>query len=448
MLRAALSRRGISICVQLWNISASLSRVLRQRNTSCDTYPVNTAALTAGVALLSGPLLISGCSQHSTNLSEPADAQQVEKPVRAADGAELVQQQIATPTSTPTPTPSATASPATPKRQVLRVAATGDFLIHDRVFERALANGGGNKYNFDPMFRSIRRYISKADVGICHFEAPMTGGRPVGYPSFNSPSSLAKSAKRNGWDICSTASNHTLDKGQSGVDATLKTIRRAGLIASGSATSKRNAKKIPMVTAKGMKVALLSYTDSTNGVPRPYPYSVNLIDPLTIKKDAARARKAGATIVIVNMHWGTEYKAAVTSRQAQLADELTASPNIDAVVGQHVHVVQPIRFVNGKPVVFGEGNLVSNQSAACCAVGSNDGIIPMLKFVIKGDTVKAKRVSYVPVTVRRPDYLVVPIGVGAKSGLMSTDSLRASYQRSVGVVGRTGKIRPVPKSSP
>ncbi len=86
----------------------------------------------------------------------------------------------------------------------------------------------------------------------------MTGGRPVGYPSFNSPSSLAKSAKRNGWDICSTASNHTLDKGQSGVDATLKTIRRAGLIASGSATSKRNAKKIPMVTAKGMKVALLS----------------------------------------------------------------------------------------------------------------------------------------------------------------------------------------------
>lgn len=392
--------------------------------------------LACGSALVVGPLLLSGCSQ---GLSIPT----------AGGGTEAAQQQAQAPGAATSPDGATPApSPAAPERKVIKVAGTGDFLIHSPVYRRALANGGGSSYYFDPMFRSIQKYIKKSDLAICHFEVPMTGGSPAGYPSFNSPQSLATSAKRTGWDMCSTASNHTLDKGQSGVDATLKAIRSAGIVASGSAKSKRNAKKIPMVDVDGTKIALLSYTDSTNGIPRPYPYSVNLIDPFKIKNDAARARDAGAQIVIVNMHWGAEYQNAVTTRQADLAKQLTASPDIDAIIGQHVHVVQPIRFVNGKPVVFGEGNLISNQSAACCAVGANDGIIPIIKFVVTDTSVKAKKVSYVPITVRRPDYLVVPIKEGARSGLMSRDSLRASYNRTVGVIGRSGNVKPIPRSAP
>ena len=71
--------------------------------------------------------------------------------------------------------------------------------------------------------------------------------------------------------------------------------------------------------------------------------------------------------MIVNLHWGTEYVQPVTPQQRALARRLTRSPAIDAIVGQHAHVVQPIRRVHGKPVVFGEGNLISNQTAACCA---------------------------------------------------------------------------------
>ena len=427
---------------------------------TCDTDLMRVRASTATVVLLCGPLLLSCASHSPVHKAESVETQAAQLPAKAENAAEsptsaaLNPDSNASPTSNPTISPSPTSGPtpspmpSRPKRKVIKVAATGDFLIHGAVFRRALVNGGGNSYYFDPMFRSISKYVKKADVAICHFEVPMTGGRPAGYPSFNSPQSLATSAKRIGWDICSTASNHTLDKGQSGVDATLKTIRKAGLVPSGSAESKRRGKKTPMVKANGTRVALLSYTDSTNGIPRPYPYSVNLIDPARITKDAARARRAGAELVIVNMHWGAEYQNAVTARQAELADQLTASRHIDAVIGQHVHVVQPIRFVNGKPVVFGEGNLVSNQSAACCAVGSNDGMIATLKFVIKGDQVKAKKVSYVPITVRRSDYLVVPIGLGAKSGLMSLESLRSSYKRTVSVVGRSKKIKPVPKTSP
>ena len=73
------------------------------------------------------------------------------------------------------------------------------------------------------------------------------------------------------------------------------------------------------------------------------------------------------------MHWGAEYRHAPTPSQWRLARVLTGSPAVTAVVGQHAHVVQPIRFVNGKPVVFGEGTLVSNQSGA-----SQDGMIALL----------------------------------------------------------------------
>ena len=78
-----------------------------------------------------------------------------------------------------------------------------------------------------------------------------------------------------------------------------------------------------------------------------------------------------------------------------------------AVVGQHVHVVQPIRWIHGKPVVFGEGNLLSNQTAACCPAASQDGLIALLDLRVGAAGVRAKRVRYLPTYVRHPDFTVV-----------------------------------------
>ncbi len=87
--------------------------------------------------------------------------------------------------------------------------------------------------------------------------------------------------------------------------------------------------------------------------------------------------------MIVNLHWGSEFVAAVTPQQRTLARRLTRSPAIDAIVGQHAHVVQPIRLVRGKPVVFGEGNLISNQTAGCCPAASQDGLIALIEFAVR-----------------------------------------------------------------
>ena len=118
-------------------------------------------------------------------------------------------------------------------------------------------------------------------------------------------------------------------------------------------------------------------------------------------------------MVVVNVHWGDEYQHEPSQAQRRLASVLTRSPAVTAVIGQHVHVVQPIRRINRKLVVFGEGNLVSNQTPACCAPGAQDGIVVLLRVrAVPGGKATVTRVDYVPVWVRRPDYVVVPVWRG------------------------------------
>jgi len=315
----------------------------------------------------------------------------------------------------------------------ITVAASGDFLIHTPVAERALALGGGGRYDFAPMFARVRPVIAGADLALCHNETPLVPGPVQGYPVFRTPPGLARSIERVGWDACSTASNHSLDAGQYGIETTLRALRSAGVKATGTARSARARRRTTMVRVKGVRVAFLSYTAVSNGQAVPHPWSVNWASPGPILRDARRARRRGARIVIVNIHWGTEFVSAVSPEQRALARRLTRSPAIDAIVGQHVHVVQPIRRVHGKPVVFGEGNLVSNQTAACCPTASQDGLIALIDFVVRrGRPARARRIRYVPTWVRHPDYTVMRATPGSPS-----------WKRTVSVAGNGNGVRPL-----
>ena len=346
--------------------------------------------------------------------------------------------------------PTARASTTTSEQTVrLRVAATGDLLIHSPVFNRALANGGGHRYDFAPMFRYVRRYVTQADLAICHVETPMTSRPPSGYPIFNTPPALARAIASTGWDVCSTASNHTLDQGQVGVDATIAALNRAGVEHAGSYRSAAARRRPATLTAQGLRVAFLSYTEHTNDIALPAPWSVNLARADRILAEARRARRAGAHVVIVNVHAGDEYRHGPSAFQRRLARRLLRSRTITAVIGQHAHVVQPITKAAGRLVVYGLGNLISNQSAACCPAATQDGFIALLE--IEWNSQRGARtvgIRYVPTWVRHPDYAVLPVGDAARRGLASRATLRASYRRTVAVVGRSPRVRPVPARAP
>jgi poly-gamma-glutamate capsule biosynthesis protein CapA/YwtB (metallophosphatase superfamily) len=330
----------------------------------------------------------------------------------------------------------------------LTVEVNGDLLIHSLVWERALQDGHGN-YDFSPMLREIRPYIKRADLAICHVETPMSPRPPQGYPVFNSPTQLARAIKDTGWRICDTASNHSVDLGQYGIDQTGRALDHAGVLHTGSFPSPAAQRRIVMVRVKGIKIAFLAYTEMTNGIPLPHPWSVNLAHVDAVRRAARAARRQGAQVVIVNFHWGDEYVSHPSPFQLSTAGALVRDPDITAIVGQHVHVVQPIERVGGKLVVFGEGQLLSNQSAACCPLQTEDGMMVFLHIVVNGKHAKVASVSYMPTWNRHPDYTVLPIGDALRRHEAPADVLRSSYDRTTRTVGRIPhQVTPIPAHLP
>ena len=339
--------------------------------------------------------------------------------------------------------------PTLPNRPVkLTVEVNGDILVHAPVWQRALQDGHGS-YDFAPMLREIRPYVQAADLAICHVETPMSPRPPQGYPVFNTPTQLARAIRQTGWRICDTASNHSVDQGQYGIDQTGVALDRAGVLHTGSFASPAAQARTLIVTVKGVKVAFLAYTEMTNGIPLPHPWSVNIASVDAVRHAARVARRRGAQVVIVNFHWGTEFQAQPSAFQVNTARELAADRDITAIVGQHAHVVQPISRVDGKLVVYGEGQLLSNQSAACCPVQTEDGMLVFLHITVDRRQSKLVRIGYLPTWDRHPDYTVLPIGDALTRHEAPAGLLRASYRRTTALVGRIPNLLgPLPSRLP
>ncbi|MWA15290.1 CapA family protein [Streptomyces sp. BA2] len=249
------------------------------------------------------------------------------------------------------------------------LVASGDVLPHSSIIRRANADAGGDGYDFEPMLKGVKRVVSKADLAICHMETVYgKNGDYTGYPSFKSPPQIARALKATGYDACSTASNHTLDDGAAGVRRTLAALDKAGVKHAGSGRTADEGKSPAWMRAGGAKVAQLAYTYGTNGYPMPKgkPWTVNLMKRERIIEDARAARKAGADVVVVSVHWGTEWQDAPDRRQLRLGKQLTASrtkgrPDIDLILGTHAHVPQAYEKVNKTWVIYGMGDQIAGD---------------------------------------------------------------------------------------
>ncbi|MDK1474171.1 CapA family protein [Streptomyces sp. 549] len=255
-----------------------------------------------------------------------------------------------------------------PPTRGFTLVATGDILPHDSIIQQAWEDADGTGHDFGPLLAGARHVVADADLAICHMETVYgaDGGPFTGYPTFRTPPQIARAIKDTGYHSCSTASNHTLDAGAAGVTRTLDAMDRVGLRHAGSARSATERDTPVILPAGDARVAHLAYTYGTNGnkVPAGQPWLVNLMDPARIVADARAARRSGADVVVVSMHWGTEWQEEPDSRQLSLARRLTASNesgrrDIDLIIGTHAHVPQPYEKVNGTWVVYGMGDQVA-----------------------------------------------------------------------------------------
>ncbi|MGW1885627.1 CapA family protein [Streptomyces sp. NPDC001970] len=288
------------------------------------------------------------------------------------------------------------------------VAAAGDILIHpqltDQARKDAKATGKGVKgIDFEPLMAGVKPVISKADLGICHFEPVV--GKPEGpfqsYPAFLVPPQITTAVKSVGYDICSTASNHTLDHGYPGVVRTLDAMDAAGLKHTGSFRNAAEAAKTAIVDVKGVKVAQISYAFGFNGfeIPEDKPWLVNQTDFKAIAAAEKKARKDGADVVILSIHWGREHWPNPSRSQIKLGRKLARETGIDLIIGHHAHVVQPMEKVDGTWIAYGLGNQVARHDVPSGL--TEEGAIGWFEFTKRGGSwdVQAK---YVPTFVDIP----------------------------------------------
>ncbi|MGH3328586.1 MAG: CapA family protein [Streptomycetales bacterium] len=271
-------------------------------------------------------------------------------------------------------------APASSSPRTFTLVAAGDVLIHPPVTAQAHRDGHRRGYDFRRILAGVKPVVAGADLAICHLETPLapSGGPFEGYPTFDAPPQVAEGLAATGYDTCSTASNHTLDQGASGVARTLDALDDSGIRHAGSARSHAEAHQPTIIDVEGALVAHLSYTFSFNGISPSASWIANPIDREAILRDARKVRQAGAQVVVVSLHWGSEYWHEPTPEQRDLAEALLSSSAVDLIVGHHAHVVQPFERVDGSWVAYGLGNHLAHHAEP---VGeSEEGVIARFTF--------------------------------------------------------------------
>jgi len=276
------------------------------------------------------------------------------------------QGEVKTPEPSITAISSPTASPV-PKLRTISIVSSGDILLHERLWAQAKADGTDGNWDFYPQLADFEPVFSSADLSLCHMETPLAklGVGYAGYPVFNSPPQIADAIARLGFDMCDTASNHSLDQGFAGIKRTIETLDAAGIPHTGTAVSEADASQpliIDVQTENGIvKVGILAYAYGFNGFERDSDklWSANKIDLATIIAEAKLARAQGAEIIVAKMHWGTEYSNKANSFQESVAKELADSGQIDLIDGSHSHSVQPLTQVGSTAIAYGHGNFVA-----------------------------------------------------------------------------------------
>ena len=269
---------------------------------------------------------------------------------------------------------------------VSTLAVCGDAMSHMPQTRDAYDSQAG-AYDYKPMIRFAKPWIEQADYAVVNLETTFAGGPDYsGFPAFNTPDTLGDALKDAGFDLVSTANNHCLDRGYDGMVRTLDVLDNLGLAHVGtyrSAEERAAQNGVHVADVGGIKVAFLSYTYGTNGIPlsKSHPDTVNILhtdymseaqvlDTARIADDLAAAEALSPDLIAVIVHWGVEYQTTQNEHQEEIADFLF-DHGADVILGSHPHVLQPMetRTLTDRDgtthtgfVCWSLGNFISSQN--------------------------------------------------------------------------------------
>lgn len=281
-----------------------------------------------------------------------------------------------------------------PNDVTINLSVIGDIMCHNTQYDDAYENG---VYDFSYVFDDIREKLSSSDFTVGNLETTFAGSKRgySSYPQFNTPESLGLAIKDAGIDLVSTANNHSLDTGYSGIESTIDFLDQYKILHTGTYKSEEARNQTTIAEIKGLKVAFLSFTYGTNGIPVPVgkEYCINLIDDNFIIDRLNLAKQENPDIICVFMHWGEEYQLTPNSEQTRLAN-LLFDNGANIILGSHPHVLQKMENTDKGFVIYSLGNFVSGQVKE----NTRDSIILNLSITKKGTgEVTVDSAKYTPI---------------------------------------------------
>ena len=279
-----------------------------------------------------------------------------------------------------------------PEHAQITLLMVGDILLHTPVEESAKQVDGS--YDFTAIFANTKEEIQAADLALVNQEV-IIGGEELGisgYPAFNAPYEIGDALVETGFDVVCHGTNHALDKGRQGLMNCLafwqNQYPQIGVL--GIHDSAEDQDELYFYEKDGIRIAILNYTYSTNGISMPsdMPFAVDMLEKEAVVEDIRRAEEE-ADFTIVCPHWGTEYNLGISSYQEKWT-EIFLENGVDLVLGTHPHVIEPITWVQDVEndrvmlVYYSLGNFV-NWTASSGGGIANRMVGGMAKITIEKD---------------------------------------------------------------
>ncbi|GAB6168618.1 hypothetical protein JCM1393_10780 [Clostridium carnis] len=339
----------------------------------------------------------------------------------------------------------------------IEVVATGDFLIHKEILETQY-NLQNDSYDFTNNLKYIKKYLYNADIAIANLETTLAGKENYdysGYPSFNTPDSLADAMKEVGIDVVANMNNHALDRDVRGYKRTREVLVEKGFDVIGSRASTEDKRYI-IKDVKGIKLGIISYgytmTAGSGGrglngteISSDLLPLMNTFHPNDINQDLQsmseqidNMRNDGAEAIIFYMHWGDEYELEPNSMQKEMAQFL-ANKKVDIIFGTHPHSLQPIDILKSSDgtsntaVIYSMGNFLSSQRTE--RIGNpytEDGVIVSINI--------SKNMNTNKIDVDTPKYIPTWVNWYEKEGKLFYEVVPATIY-DADYLTENGKVR-------
>ena len=212
---------------------------------------------------------------------------------------------------------------------------------------------------------AVRRYLSGADLTLANFENPVIRDS-VYHPdatTFTGDLRLMPVLDQAGIDGVTLGNNHILDAGTTGLDETMGHLDDAGIAHAGAGMDLAEAREPMIFDVGGTKIGVLSYMGvpsydwawATKTTPGTAPLLQNVME-----QDIERLRPR-VDLVVVSPHWGIEYMATPEPEQVDFA-HAAIDAGADVFIGGHAHWPKGIEMYKGKPIYYGVGNFLLDQS--------------------------------------------------------------------------------------